>query len=188
MAWCDEVAYFILLSCLAHNLGSLVSLPASPECALADHSGLTWTALRGASHHRCGVPKTTLTVDIYGQSPQIPAAWDTGALPLGLLCLGRDGSGSGLRLRCLRFDDHRPIASLCSLNQTTATFCAGSSAQVSPNWLGVVSHCARFGGGTAHCLSQSHLSTPLTPNLGGRIEDGTEGYPQTLGRTSPCTL
>jgi hypothetical protein len=41
MAWCDEVAYFILLSWLAHILDSLASPLASPEYALAGHSSLT---------------------------------------------------------------------------------------------------------------------------------------------------
>ena len=134
MAWCDEVAYFILLSCLAHNLGSLVSPSAFPECSLAGHRGLTWTALRGASHHWSGVSKTTLPVDIHGQKTWISAPW-----------LGLDGSGSRHWSCRPRSDGHRPITSLCSLNQTTATFCALSWAEASAKWLGVVSQCARFG-------------------------------------------
>jgi hypothetical protein len=153
-----------LLSCLAHNLGSLVSPSALPECWLAGRRGLTWIALRGASHHWCSVSKATPAVDTHERSLWIAAAWVTWTLPLGLLWLGLDGSGSSHRLRCLRFDGHRPITSLCSLNEKTATFCAIPWAEASPNWLGVVSQCARFG--TAAAEPASNRSLPEPPILG----------------------
>jgi hypothetical protein len=90
----------------------------------------------------------------------------TGTLPLGLLCLGRDGFGGSLRLCRLRFDDHRFVTSLCSPNQMTATFCAGPWASGSPNWLDVVSQCARFGTAAAKWLFHNRSSTPLPPVLG----------------------